>query len=988
MRLRRKSSSRLPPPAPCPTLLLLQAAHRWAVSGTPLDSLFDVGATLRFLRHQPFGHPDWFDAVLRPAFNDSARLTGIRAGAAALPRARMELVDAIRHFRAAYASTTMDLRGARMLLDAAAAAAEACVEPFAPADVARYLGELTAAARVAAREAALRPGSLSSARDFNFDRATPAEQRLKLPVAERCDLYERSLLPLLCSVNTARALKDAAEEHEATLAAVHPVVAQCGTQFALLGALLRPLFWRNTHARVGAAVALPPVYQVRATPPLPPRTLRFRCAPRAAPPQVVLRVEPTAGELAMLREIETRQLNGEAVRRLRAVIGGAAASAAAGGRASAAASLTPDDLAAIERAIGSMRGACCNMAAAGDGALGALNIRGALSRTHAASLSDAFAALVAAARRTLEDAAMKLARAWAAAADAATAAARRQPLLLQLSACRHSSGAAPVHLPAAWLDAAALGAAARDRVSRLRDLLAMLRAELLPAYARPGEARAGSKRAAAAWPPPHPPCDRSPAEHGVFLAKWASLEAAAAALQERVDGRDEPNDWADVSDDDVDAEDKVADGGAGGGVILTGARDRYRSLDRPDLATVGLPGAPAARDKLLGAAERFVLWARRATSEEEDRARDAERAALQPLVMQLRYTLSRASVERRLEALWARRGAADAAARAGADEEEDADEDLRCAICLDVPASATHVVLTPCAHLFCYACLRGYALSRAGQRFDAAGGGVVPVPAEEVRLECPSCKAPRKFTLGDAQAVSSSAAAGAGASGGEVGALPLAAFLAEEGDGGGRAALPPDFVPTARVREVPLGGASASHASDAEARSMAGGKLAALIARVRSLPRGEKALIATSFSRLRSLATAVLRREGVRAIALEGSPLEMGSAVARFQQVTMGGEGRGPWRGEGGGGGVGGLPAASSVKRAELDPRSPACCALCDAGRRRRRRRPRHLDRDRLRGADADRGEPPLRAGPRAGERTMGGERDTRYSSSCWTPCW
>jgi hypothetical protein len=33
----------------------LQAAHRWGVSGTPLEAPEDLAAMLRFLRQQPFG---------------------------------------------------------------------------------------------------------------------------------------------------------------------------------------------------------------------------------------------------------------------------------------------------------------------------------------------------------------------------------------------------------------------------------------------------------------------------------------------------------------------------------------------------------------------------------------------------------------------------------------------------------------------------------------------------------------------------------------------------------------------------------------------------------------------------------------------------------------------------------------------------------------------------------------------------------------------
>jgi hypothetical protein len=325
----------------------LQAAHRWAVSGTPMDSLFDVGATLRFLRHQPFGHAAWFNAVLRPAFNDSSRLAGVRAGAKALQAVTHELRSAIADFKAVYASTA-ELRPASLRLEAAALAAEACIEPFAPAKTAAYLAGLFAAARTASA------GSVFS-RNFVFDSAPALEQRKRLPSNKRCEFYERELLPLLRTVDSDRALREATSEHEASLAAVHPIVARCGTQYSLLSALLRPILWRNTHARVGAA-SLPPVTQA------------------------LVRVEPTAGERALLTELSSLQRSDE-VRRLRAAI-----AVRPGGRGGVSA-LPPEVFAAVERALARMRGACCHMAAAGDGALEALNVRGSLARTHCASLS-------------------------------------------------------------------------------------------------------------------------------------------------------------------------------------------------------------------------------------------------------------------------------------------------------------------------------------------------------------------------------------------------------------------------------------------------------------------------------------------------------------------------------------------------------------------------------------------------------------------------
>ena len=45
----------------------LQAAHRWAVSATPMETPTEVHALLRFLRHQPFSDDRWWEAALKPA---------------------------------------------------------------------------------------------------------------------------------------------------------------------------------------------------------------------------------------------------------------------------------------------------------------------------------------------------------------------------------------------------------------------------------------------------------------------------------------------------------------------------------------------------------------------------------------------------------------------------------------------------------------------------------------------------------------------------------------------------------------------------------------------------------------------------------------------------------------------------------------------------------------------------------------------------------
>ena len=61
-----------------------------------------------------------------------------------------------------------------------------------------------------------------------------------------------------------------------------------------------------------------------------------------------------------------------------------------------------------------------------------------------------------------------------------------------------------------------------------------------------------------------------------------------------------------------------------------------------------------------------------------------------------------------------------------------------------------------------------------------------------------------------------------------------------------------------------------------------GSKLAALCRCVRTLPPDEKVVVATSFNRLRGIAAAKLRAEGIPALVLAGSAAEMAATVAHF----------------------------------------------------------------------------------------------------------
>jgi hypothetical protein len=62
-----------------------------------------------------------------------------------------------------------------------------------------------------------------------------------------------------------------------------------------------------------------------------------------------------------------------------------------------------------------------------------------------------------------------------------------------------------------------------------------------------------------------------------------------------------------------------------------------------------------------------------------------------------------------------------------------------------------------------------------------------------------------------------------------------------------------------------------------------GGKIATLLRRIKTLPAGDKALVATGFEKLRGLVAEALSAEGVGCVQLHGSPSEMARAISRFR---------------------------------------------------------------------------------------------------------
>jgi hypothetical protein len=133
--------------------------------------------------------------------------------------------------------------------------------------------------------------------------------------------------------------------------------------------------------------------------------------------------------------------------------------------------------------------------------------------------------------------------------------------------------------------------------------------------------------------------------------------------------------------------------------------------------------------------------------------------------------------------------------------------------------------------------------------------------------------------VGGAAAAEGGAGAGAGA-GAANAAAPSPAPGSDVAAGGSppREPLPALVAPTEAVNSVKLsvpGGASA-------AGETYGAKIATLLRRLKRMPPGDKAVVATSWPRLRPVIASALRAEGIDAVVLEGTPAQMSASVAQF----------------------------------------------------------------------------------------------------------
>jgi hypothetical protein len=257
-------------------------------------------------------------------------------------------------------------------------------------------------------------------------------------------------------------------------------------------------------------------------------------------------------------------------------------------------------------------------------------------------------------------------------------------------------------------------------------------------------------------------------------------------------------------------------------------------------------------------------------------------------------------------------GAAGAgAAGAGAAEEE---EELNCMVCMD-EVNCDKAVLTPCSHLYCSPCLSSWIAEKLLGSHKLAED-----PAYLARMlkptdaaPCPTCR--QRFRLGDLLTIDSKKSGGVAK---EVRLIALQDFLDRAAADSARKAAKALMLPAHGAGGVgaAAAGASSSAAAAASASSAAaaapaatqalaalaaprvanavpllatgealdkyGGKVTALIRRLKTLPVGEKAIVATVWVKLRAIAAAALKAEGIGSVVLEGGISEVSAAIRAF----------------------------------------------------------------------------------------------------------
>jgi len=421
-----------------------------------------------------------------------------------------------------------------------------------------------------------------------------------------------------------------------------------------------------------------------------------------------------------------------------------------------------------------------------------------------------------------------------------------------------------------------------------------------------------------------------------------AVDADEEEEEEEGEGEDEEEDEGEGEDADGVGEDEAwevdeEDGEAtrAGGVKRAGkgqgGRAKPRKLTRAEKAQRkrerkwrGIIGRLARRLKLFGAPP-SVPWPQTDASRDPQArlneaarayaaaasAADAAAAAVPGPEAKLTYARQVADTLTRL--------AAQHAAQAAGEPPPSEEDPVVCLICFESPA-AEDAVLTPCGHLYCAPCLLGWVATKnapPGAPAGAAGAAAFKLAPHH----CARCSCGHEYAVRDLYVVDPASAAAAGR---ELGLASLADFLRGHGEGAGEAeggagagagstaagaakatvetdddagcggsaagpgSLPAGVLTSEQANAVPLpqlGRSAAAAGGSGVSPASHGAKLTALCRRLRSLPAGEKAIVATSWAAMRALASAALTDHGIGHALIDAAqgPAAVAAALARFK---------------------------------------------------------------------------------------------------------
>ena len=246
----------------------LQAAHRWAVSGTPLEAADDLQAVLKFLRHQPFESTVSRGVGLVCSLTQLRRPRLLSSSAyyfplplhvpSSLPLPQVWWESALRPALTADSSEG-SLAHAALELAAELAKRDAAIDV------------LMRSGQTGWRQSAFFPCGPYRAGYF-FRRGADlkwSNKKIQTLAREVRDYLPAPMLARQEGDWRASDLNADAIVREVTAAqraavSKSPVVRRFGTGLQLLSLMLRPILWRNTQARVRALgqLTLPPVTEL------------------------------------------------------------------------------------------------------------------------------------------------------------------------------------------------------------------------------------------------------------------------------------------------------------------------------------------------------------------------------------------------------------------------------------------------------------------------------------------------------------------------------------------------------------------------------------------------------------------------------------------------------------------------------------------------------------------------------------------------------